>query len=64
MLNNSFNLRNRYRYVKCIGVKYIVMSVETSTIGFICNSLRLLNIVLLRQCHVRCYYIDLYIPGC
>lgn len=63
LLKNSYNLKNRYiTNIQNTEIKCIVMSVENSTIGFICNSLKSLPIQLLRQYKIDKYYIDLYIP--
>lgn len=61
LLKSSYNIKNKY--VSCIGnidIKAIVMSVESSTIGFICNALAPL-FEMTRQYRVGKYKVDLYI---
>ena len=63
LLKNSYNLKNRYiTSIENTEIKCIVMSVESSTIGFMCNCLKSLPITLIRQYKIYKYYIDLYIP--
>lgn len=64
LLQNSYNLK--HRYMKAIGgltCKSILMTLENSFIGFVCNSLRSLGIDFHRQFRVGQYYVDLYIPA-
>lgn len=63
LIDSSYNLKNRYiTKIKDVNiVNPFLMTVENSTIGFICDSLE--NIIdLKRQYKVENYYVDLYIP--
>lgn len=63
LLKNSYNLKNRYiTAINNTEIKCIVMTIENSTIGFICNSLKSLPIQLLRQYKIDRYKVDLFIP--
>ena len=68
LVKTSYNLRNKYiTKVNDVNVKAIVAGIESSTIGFICNSLKTLPLTLHRQfsvtgLHKTVYRIDLYIP--
>ncbi len=63
LLKNSYNLKNRYiTKINDVEIKCIVMTIENSTLGFICNSLKSLPIQFIRQYKIGKYYIDLYIP--
>jgi hypothetical protein len=63
LVRSTYNMKNSYvRKVKDIAVKNIVMSLENSTIGFMCNALKPLFSAMIRQYKVGKYRVDLYIP--
>jgi hypothetical protein len=63
LIRSSYNLKHRYvKKVKDTAIKSIVMSIENSTIGFICNALGPLFTTMIRQHRVWKYHVDLYIP--
>ena len=62
LIKNSYNLKHRYVTKNNTLIQTnIVMTLENSTIGFLCNSLK--NITdAYRQYKVGLYYVDLFIP--
>ncbi len=62
LIKNSYNLKHRYvtRNNTLIQTN-IVMTLENSTIGFLCNCLKNITDVY-RQYRVGLYYVDLFIP--
>ena len=62
LITNSYNLKHRYvTKVNSLTQTNVIMTLENSTIGFLCNSLK--NITdAYRQYKVGSYYVDLYIP--
>jgi very-short-patch-repair endonuclease len=62
LIKNSYNLKHRYvTKVNSLTQTNVIMTLENSTIGFLCNSLK--NITdTCRQYKVGSYYVDLYIP--
>lgn len=63
LLKNSYNLKHRYvTAFNNTEVKCIVMTIENSTIGFICNALKTLPIEFIRQHKIDKYKVDLFIP--
>jgi very-short-patch-repair endonuclease len=63
LVKSSYNLKHRYvKSINDTNIKNIVMTIENSTIGFICNALKFMPIKTLRQYKCGTYYIDLYIP--
>ena len=63
LLQSSYNLKHQYiKQISNISVKSIIIGIENSSIGFLCNSIKSLNIDLLRQYHIGKYIVDLYIP--
>lgn len=62
LIKNSYNLKHRYvTKVNSLTQTNVVMTLENSTIGFLCNSLK--NITdAYRQYKVGLYYVDLFIP--
>lgn len=62
LIKNSYNLKHRYvTKVNSLTQTNVVMTLENSTIGFLCNSLKNITHVY-RQYKVGLYYVDLFIP--
>ena len=62
LIRNSYNLKHRYvTKINTLMQTNIVMTLENSTIGFLCNSLKNITDVY-RQYKVGSYFVDLYIP--
>lgn len=62
MVINTYNMKHKYvSKVADIEVKCIVMTIENSTIGFICNCLKSSGLSLYRQKRIGKYFVDLYI---
>lgn len=63
LLCSSYDIRHRYvRKVKDLRIKNVVMSLENSTIGFICAALKPLFPAMVREYKVEKYRVDLYMP--
>lgn len=63
LVRSTYNMKHKYvKKVRDTAIKCIVMSVENSTIGFICNATRPLFTNMIRQYKVGKYRVDLYIP--
>jgi very-short-patch-repair endonuclease len=62
LIRNSYNLKHRYvTKINTLMQTNIVMTLENSTIGFLCNCIKNITDVY-RQYKVGSYFVDLYIP--
>jgi len=62
LIKNSYNLKHRYvTKINTLMQTNIVMTLENSTIGFVCNCIKNITDVY-RQYKVGPYFVDLFIP--
>lgn len=62
LVKSTYNLKHKYiDVVETVQFKQILMTLENSTIGFICNSFKHSGLTFIRQYPVGTYKVDLYI---